>query len=91
MKRFRETGIATALEANNVRIVEMATPPAYPARPRKNLIYIVSVVGGLAMGIGVAFLAESLDNRVRSPEDVERAVGLPILGIVPVFHAKRDG
>jgi uncharacterized protein involved in exopolysaccharide biosynthesis len=91
MKRFKETGISTLLEANNIRIVEQATPPLYPARPRKNLIMIVSVVGGLALGIGVAFLAESLDNRVRSPEDVERAVGLPILGIVPVFHARRDG
>jgi capsular polysaccharide biosynthesis protein len=52
---------------------------------------MLSVVAGLALGGGVALLAESLDNRVRSPEDVERAVGLPILGIVPVFSSKRDG
>jgi uncharacterized protein involved in exopolysaccharide biosynthesis len=91
MKRFKETGIATALEANNVRIVELATPPGLPARPRTRLIMMLSVVAGLALGGGVALLAESLDNRVRSPEDVERAVGLPILGIVPVFSSKRDG
>jgi uncharacterized protein involved in exopolysaccharide biosynthesis len=91
MKRFKETGIATALEANNVRIVELATPPGLPARPRTRLILMLSVVAGLALGGGVALLAESLDNRVRSPEDVERAVGLPILGIVPVFSSKRDG
>jgi uncharacterized protein involved in exopolysaccharide biosynthesis len=91
LKRLKETGIATALEANNVRVVELATPPAFPARPRKMLIWIASTIGGLALGIGVAFLAESLDNRVRSPEDVERAVGLPILGIVPVFSGKREG
>ncbi len=91
MKRFRETGIATALEANNVRIVELARPPELPARPRTRLTLMLSVVAGLALGGGVALLAESLDNRVRSPEDVERAVGLPILGIVPVFSSKRDG
>jgi uncharacterized protein involved in exopolysaccharide biosynthesis len=91
MKRFKETGIATALEANNVRIVELATPPGLPARPRTRLIMMLSVVAGLALGGGVALLAESLDNRVRSPEDVERAVGLPVLGIVPVFSSKRDG
>jgi uncharacterized protein involved in exopolysaccharide biosynthesis len=90
MKRFKETGIATALEANNVRIVEPATPPDIPARPRTRLILMLSVVAGLALGGGVAFLAESLDNRVRSPEDVERAVGLPVLGIVPVFSSKRE-
>jgi uncharacterized protein involved in exopolysaccharide biosynthesis len=91
MKRFKETGIATALEANNVRVVELATPPGLPARPRTRLILMLSVVAGLALGGGVALLAESLDNRVRSPEDVERAVGLPVLGIVPVFSSKRDG
>ncbi len=90
MKRFKETGIATALEANNVRVVELATPPALPARPRKRLILMLSVVAGLVLGGGVALLAESLDNRVRSPEDIERAVGLPVLGIVPVFSSKRD-
>ncbi|MGH7320880.1 MAG: GumC family protein [Candidatus Rokuibacteriota bacterium] len=89
VKRLKETGMATALEANNVSIVEPATPPAFPARPRTRLIWMLSVVAGLALGVGVAFLADSLDNRVRSPEDVERVVGLPILGIVPVFHAKR--
>jgi uncharacterized protein involved in exopolysaccharide biosynthesis len=91
MKRFRETGIATALEANNVRIVEEARPPDRPSRPRTRLIMTLSVVAGLALGGGVALLAESLDNRVRSPEDVERAVGLPILGIVPIFSSKREG
>jgi uncharacterized protein involved in exopolysaccharide biosynthesis len=91
LRRFRETGIATVLEANNVRITEPATPPPFPSRPRKLLILIVSTIGGLAMGIGVAFLADSLDNRVRSAEDVERAVGLPILGIVPAFSSKREG
>jgi succinoglycan biosynthesis transport protein ExoP len=91
LKRFKETGVATALEANNVRVVEPATPPAQPARPRKQLIWTLSVIAGVALGGGVAFLAENLDNRVRSPEDVERAVGLPILGIVPVFSSKRDG
>jgi len=91
MKRFKETGIATMLEANNVRIVELATPPGFPARPRTRLILMLSVMAGLALGGGVALLAESLDNRVRSPEDVERAVGLPILGIVPVFSSKREG
>jgi uncharacterized protein involved in exopolysaccharide biosynthesis len=91
LKRFKETGVAAALEANNVRIVELATPPNSPARPRKQLIWMLSVIGGVVLGGGVALLAESLDNRVRSPEDVERAVGLPILGIVPVFSSKRDG
>jgi capsular polysaccharide biosynthesis protein len=41
--------------------------------------------------VGVAFLSESLDRRVRSPEDIERVLGVPILGVVPVFRPRRHG
>lgn len=88
LKRLKETGVATMLEASNVRVVEPALPPTAPSRPRKTFIWSLSVVGGLALGIGMAFLAESLDNRVRSREDIERT-GLPLLGIVPIFDVKR--
>jgi polysaccharide biosynthesis transport protein len=91
LKRMKEAGVATALEANNIRIVEAATPPLVPAKPRTRLIRILSVIAGLGLGIGVAFVAESLDNKIRSADDVERAVGLPILGVVPIFEAKRQG
>jgi uncharacterized protein involved in exopolysaccharide biosynthesis len=89
MKRMKETGLASGLDANNVRVVEPATPPASPAKPRKLLIQILSVVLGLGLGIGSAFVAESLDNRIRSAEDVERALGVPVIGFVPVFKVKK--
>lgn len=91
LKRLKEAGVTTALEASNARIVEAATPPISPSKPRKLLIRVLSVISGLGLGIGVAVLAESLDNKIRSSADVERAVGLPVLGIVPVFRVKRDG
>lgn len=88
LKRLKETGVATMLEASNVRVVEPALPPALPSKPRKNLIWNMSIVAGLALAIGMAIVAESMDNRVRSREDIERA-GLPVLGIVPIFTVKR--
>jgi uncharacterized protein involved in exopolysaccharide biosynthesis len=89
MKRLKETGLTTGLEATNVRVVEPATVPTYPARPRKQLIQILSVILGLGLGVGLAFVAESFDNRIRSPQDVERALELPVIGVVPVFNLKR--
>jgi succinoglycan biosynthesis transport protein ExoP len=89
MKRMKETGLQTGLDANNVRVVEAAAVPTFPARPKRFLIRLVSVVLGLALGIGAAFVAESVDNRVRSPEDVERALGVPIIGLVPAFKVKK--
>jgi polysaccharide biosynthesis transport protein len=89
MKRMKETGLATGLDANNVRIVEAAVPPPNPARPKVFLVRILSVGLGLVLGIGFAFVAESLDNRIRSAEDVERALGVPVIGFVPVFKVKK--
>jgi polysaccharide biosynthesis transport protein len=47
------------------------------------------VVLGLGLGCGLAFVVESMDNRVRSPEDVERAIGIPVIGLVPAFKLKK--
>jgi len=90
LKRLNETGLATALDASNIRIVEPATPPGWPVRPRTRLIMMLSVVAGLGLGVVAAFVVEQMDDRVRTPDDVERVVGLPVLGVVPVFSAKRD-
>jgi polysaccharide biosynthesis transport protein len=89
IKRMKETGLQAGLDVNNVRVVEAATLPTFPARPKVFLVRILSVVLGLGLGIGSAFVAESLDNRVRSPEDVERVLGVPIIGLVPAFKVKK--
>jgi succinoglycan biosynthesis transport protein ExoP len=91
LKRFKETGLTGALDASNIRVVEPATVPTFPIRPRTRLIQLLSAISGLALGVGVAFLSESLDRRVRSPDDIERVLGVPILGVVPVFRTKRHG
>jgi uncharacterized protein involved in exopolysaccharide biosynthesis len=90
LKRLKETGLTSALTASNIRVVEAATLPTYPIRPRTQLIWTLAAVAGLALGIGVAFLVDSLDNRVRSADDIERALGVPIVGMVPSFAKRND-
>lgn len=90
LKRMNEAGLATALDTSNIRVVEPAIVPHRPLYPRTRLIMIISLIAGLGLGVGAAFVVEYLDDRVRSPEDVERALGVPVLGIVPVFSQKRD-
>jgi polysaccharide biosynthesis transport protein len=91
LKRLKETTLTSALDTSNIRVVEPATVPTFPIRPRKRLIWTLSAIIGLGLGVGVAFLSESLDRRVRSPEDIERVLGVPILGVVPVFRPRRHG
>lgn len=89
LKRLKETGVTGGLETNNVRIVEEATPSRFPVKPRKTLNLALSIVIGLFAGIGLAFTIEYFDTTVKTPDEVERSLGLPVIAIVPVFDQKR--
>ena len=88
LKRLKETGITGGLETNNVRVIEEARVPLAPVRPNKSLYLIVSVIIGLVAGIGAAFAIEYFDTTLKSPEDVEQHLGLPVIAIVPLFPRK---
>ncbi len=89
VKRLKETGVAGGLENSNVRVVEEATAPSVPIRPRKEWNLGLSIVAGLVLAFGVAFALEFLDTTVKTPDDVERHLGLSVIGVVPSFHARR--
>ncbi len=89
LKRVKETGVAGGLDANNVRVVEEARPPGVPIRPRKVLNLVLSLLIGVVAGVGVAVAIEYFDTTLKSPDDVQRVLGLPVLGIVPDFAERR--
>jgi len=81
--------VTGGLETNNVSIVEDATVPRVPIRPRKMVNLIIAILVGLLIGVGTALTIEYFDTTVKTPDDVERYLGLPVIGIVPQFVAKR--
>ena len=89
LKRMKETGVAGGLEDSNVRIIEEATAPVVPIRPRKARNVALSIAAGLVLAFGVAFALEYLDTTVKTPDDVERYLGLSVIGIVPSFARRR--
>ena len=72
-----------SLKTGNMSIIDRAEPPRTPVSPRKKLNLILAFIVGMFGGIGLCFVLEYLDNTVKGPEDVERLVGLPSLGVVP--------
>jgi len=72
---------------SNVRIVDKALVPSDPVSPniKKNLL--MALLMGLFLGVGLAFAVEFMDTSIKSPEDIEKLVNLPSLGIVPSFSA----
>ena len=85
LERMKQIGVAAELRASNVFIIDAAEPPIQPSSPKKKLALLLSVVIGLIGGIGLAFLLEQMDNTLKVPEEVERRLGLPNLGVVPDF------
>jgi len=70
------------LLANNTQVLRPAVG-AEKIRPRTRRNSILGLLLGGFLGIGLAFLAEALDKRVRSEREVEEALGLPLLGRIP--------
>jgi uncharacterized protein involved in exopolysaccharide biosynthesis len=89
LNRLKEMGVSGGMETNNIRVVEEAQIPKFPVKPRKSRDLGFAVVIGLVGALGVALLLERLDNTVRTPEEVERYLGFPVVGIIPLFEEKR--
>lgn len=64
------------------RVVDRATPESVPFKPHKKRMLMVAMLLALMAGVGLAFLLDRLDNTVKSREDLEDRLGLPVLGEV---------
>jgi len=85
LQRLKEMGISTAVRVSNVSIIDRAEPPLSPSSPRKAQGLLMAAMAGLAGGLGLAFLLEYLDDTLKNPQEAERYLNLPSLGIVPRF------
>jgi succinoglycan biosynthesis transport protein ExoP len=89
LEKLKEAGVTAGLRSNNVRPVDIARVPTGPSEPNlpRNLSFALAL--GLTTGIGLAFLLESIDNTVRTPEQAQVLSGLPSLGMIPLGSSIR--
>lgn len=81
--RYTQKGVEMELPRTMVQIIDRAERPDRPVRPRVTLNIIMSLVVGLGAGIGLAYFIEYMDTSVKTVEDVERYLGMPVVGIIP--------
>lgn len=74
-----------------VQLITQADVPESPFSPQPLRNGALGVVVGLILGVGIAFLRETLDDRVRSKERLEQVTGWPTLGLVPVIARAKGG
>jgi polysaccharide biosynthesis transport protein len=84
LQRYKEIGVAGGVGTNNVSIVDIAQLPDRPSQPRLFNNLLLSLLIGLLIGGGLAFALEQIDEAIADPADVEGALGLPLLGAVPM-------
>lgn len=82
MQRLNQTSLEGQSNLSSVSILDTAKIPDTPDSPKLLLNMILSVFLGSALGLGVGLLAEMLDRRVRSSEDLVDILQVPVLGII---------
>src|SRR5512143_167185 len=93
LKRAAEMQVLLRLQSErltNVQIVESALLPRTPFKPSYPKNALLGLLAGLFAGSGLAFLIDSLDKGLRSAEQVEKYLRLPVLGVIPPSQAALD-
>jgi len=88
-KRIQETGINAGFQNNSIRIADFARPPDSPVFPRTRLFLLLTFIGSLVLAICTAILSDVMDNTIRDPEQVARALDTSVLGTLPTVKEMR--
>ncbi len=89
-ERQEETRIQKNIQPTEIEILESAILPESPVYPRRNLMIAIAAVLALMVGLGIIFLLEVFDTRIKSKEQLEALTGLPVLGVIPDIEENND-
>lgn len=82
LQQFKEISISANVGTNNVSIVDTALPGGQ-VTPRSTMNLLLGLLLGSLVGAAIAFLLEQLDESILAPHDLERKIGVPLLGSIP--------
>lgn len=89
--KLQEAGVTAGLNSNSVDVVDRATIPATPVSPKKRSDVAFGLLGGVLVGLILAFFLETMDDTLRTSEEAESISEMPSLAVVPRFAARKDG
>ena len=71
------------------RIIEPAWLPEKPVFPNMKILFLLTLIAGPNIGLGLVFLMEYLDTSFRSPKDIESYMGFPVLATIPIIFNQK--
>ena len=80
--------IPKLMNVDNVKVLSVSGIPTAPVSPNILLNTAIAAVVGFLLGVGLAFLREVLDRRIRTEEQVQQILDLPVLGSIPDIDSK---
>lgn len=89
-KRLEEAKVAEAMVPTEVQVVDEATLPEKPIKPRKLLTLVLALFLGLFGGTGYTIARTLLNRKIRTAADVEQYLELPVLGVIPEVRSTSD-
>jgi receptor protein-tyrosine kinase len=90
INRGNELRTLGSLQTGDAELVQPSGIPDSPSSPRTKRNIAIGIVLGLLLGVGLAFLLERLDRRLRDPSALEDAYAAPVLGVIPESAAYRS-
>ena len=81
-QRASQTNIESQTNQTNISVLNPASAPSDPSKPRVLLNILVSIFLGTLLGVGLALMLELMNRRVRSADDLSEALNMPVLGSI---------
>lgn len=88
--RINETNATGDLDLPTARIIDPAVLPDNPFKPRKKVIVALALVGSILFGLTVVFIIDLLDSTIKNPDEVDRKLGVYMLGLLPIMGGRKN-
>ena len=90
LQKREENAIALAATANNAKIIDEAIADDIPVSPKRSMIYLIALVLGIGIPVGIIYLIDLTKFKIEGRADVEKLTTVPVVGDIPLTDEKND-
>lgn len=90
LQKREENAITLAATANNAKIIDEAIADDIPVSPKRKIIYLIALVLGVGIPVGIIYLIGLTKFRLEGRADVEKLTTVPIVGDIPLTDEKNE-